>query len=253
MTRVRQIWCFRGSVLMEYITQYAESEAIDCEYTVNWNEPHAVLKLVPREMGTVDSVLAGVPAGSIRRPADGREYPAADWMVAGDRTWLLDGVTAYDTAGGLRLTVVRSPIFGDLRMGELDDRLDYHYMEQGAHFGRIRILPAALSPLDAANQAEQWINRPIIVCEANHGEDLAPAGQPLELTDGAFLSAWKRAENGDAQILRIVEMNGSARKLSIRLADAHSFETELRPYEIQTLRFSSDGRCTEVNLLEDGE
>ena len=48
-------------------------------------------------------------------------------------------------------------------------------------------------------------------------------------------------------------MNGSARKLSIRLADAHSFETELQPYEIQTLRFSSDGRCTEVNLLEDGE
>ena len=238
---------------MEYFTQYAENEAIDYEYTVNWNEPHAVLKLVLQETETVDSVLAGVPAGSIRRPADGREYPAADWMVAGDRTWLLDGVTAYDTAGGLRLTVVRSPIFGDLRMGDLDERLDYHYMEQGAHFGRIRILPAALSPLDAANQAEQWINRPIIVCEANHGGDLAPAGQPLALTDGAFLSAWKHAEDGDAQILRIVEMNGSARKLSIRLADAHSFETELQPYEIQTLRISSNGKCGEVNLLEESE
>lgn len=253
MTRVRQIWRFRSSVLTEYITQYAESEAIDYEYTVNWNEPHAVLKLIPQEPKTVDSVLAGVPAGSIRRPADGREYPAADWMVAGDRTWLLDGVTAYDTADGLRLTVVRSPIFGDLRMGELDERLDYRYMEQGAHSGRIRVLPAALSPLDAANQAEQWINRPIVVCEANHGGDLAPAGQPLALTDGAFLSAWKRAEDGDAQILRIVEMNGSARKLSIRLTDAHPFETKLHPYEIQTLRISSDGECTEVNLLEDGE
>ena len=46
-------------------------------------------------------------------------------------------------------------------------------------------------------------------------------------------------------------MNGSARKLSIRLTDAHPFETELRPYEIQTLRISSIGEWNVVNLIEE--
>jgi len=251
LTRVKQVWHYRHSVFTEYITEYAGKDYIDYEYTVVWNEKHQVLKLVPNELACGRSVICGCPAGNIERAADGREYPVNDWLVWGDKTILLDGISAYDTKDNLRLTVLRSPIYGDLRIKDLDERIDYRYMEQGAHSGRIRVINRALNTLSAASQAEQWLNRPMLVCEANHGGDLPPAQSLLKVSDGCFISAWKQAEDGNGHIIRLVEMNGEKQMISVNQMDIPAFTVTLNPYEIKTLRVLKDGSVLQVNMLEE--
>ena len=251
LTKVKQVWHYRHSVFTEYVTVYPGKDISDYEYEVVWNEKHQVVKLVPEWAESARTVRCGSPAGMTERAADGKEYPVNDWLVWGGKTLLLDGVSAYDTKDTLRLTVLRSPIFGDLRIKDLDERIDYRYMEQGAHFGRIRVVNRALDNLSAAVRAEQWLNKPVLVCEANHGGDLAPSGSALTLSPGAFVSAWKRAEDGNGLILRLVEMNGGEQSISAERFGNPAFRTELSPYEIKTLRVLGDGTVTEINMLEE--
>lgn len=250
LTTVKQVWQFRRSVLEEYITLYAETGMIDYRFRVNWNEPHAVLKLIPA-FDVSEGVRAACPAGSVCRPADGKEYPAGEWLSCGGNTLLLDGVHAYDTADGqLRLTVLRSPIFGDLRIGELNPDLDYRYMEQGLHEGRIRVLPEALSPAEAQKQAMHWNNPPIVVCEANHPGTLPAEAEGLRLSGDAVVTALKPAEDGDGWALRLIEYDGKAETVHICLGE-RAFDARMQPYEIKTLRFRDDGSVEETDLLEE--
>lgn len=255
-TTVKQVWRFRSSILEEYITRYAKSGLIDYRYRVNWNEKHIVLKLVPTAGKKPQSVLAAVPGGSIVRPMDGREYPVGQWIGWGEgkdgKCLLLDGIFSYNTDEYPQLTILRSPIYGDLRRGELREELDYQYMEQGITFGKIRIIPEAVSPATAVAGAMQWNDPPIVVCEANHGGTLPPTATGLSLDcDNAVVTALKQAEDSDGYVLRLTEYNGISGSIKLKLGENKAVEVRLSPYEIKTLRFMKDGSVRETNMLED--
>ena len=255
-TAVKQVWRFRDSVLEEYITRYDHSDVIDYRYRVSWREKHTVLKLIPREGEKPDRVLAAAPGGSIERPMDGREYPVGEWIRWGEGkqgvTCLLNGIFAYNTGEMPQFTVVRSPIFGDMRRGELSRDLDYEYMEQGVHTGSIRWIPEALHANVAALGAMQWNDPPVVVCEANHGGDLPPSAAGLVMEPGhAVVTALKKAEDGDGYVLRLTEYDGVASTIKLQLGAFEPAQISVRPYEIKTLRFRNDGTMHETNMLEE--
>ena len=248
-TTIKQVWRFRTSTLEEYFTRYADSGAVDWRCRVNWNEKHAVVKLVPAINGG-EEVTAAVPAGHVVRPADGREYPVGEYLICGGSTLLLDGIFAYDTRNNVpELTLLRSPIFGDLRIGELDPDIDYQYMGQGIHEARLRILPCAMLPGAASAAAEQFNAPPVIVCEANHDGALPPAFRGFGC-EGAHLTALKPAEDGNGAIIRLSEQNGQPAQAAADLAGIH-VSTALAPCEIATLRICKDGVVEKTDMLEE--
>ncbi len=246
-TTVKQVWKLRDSLMEEYITKYSDGTT-DWNCRVSWNEKHAVLKLIP-DLGAADELTAAIPGGAIKRKADGREYPVGSWLKWADTTIVTEGIFAYDTENGIpRLTLLRSPIFGDLRIGELNYDLDYQYMGQGIHEARIRVIPLSMSVSEAANAADHWNSAPVVVCEANHPGDL-PSAYKGWTCEGAELMAVKPAEDGDGFVLRIAEKNGQAACADIGLYD-RSLRADVNPYEIKTLRVRDDGRVEEADMLE---
>ena len=249
---LKQVWTFRRSIFEEYITVYHENGEIEYRYNINWNEKHKVLKLLPTFGNKVDELIVSVPCGTVSRSSDGREYPSGEWMVLHDATLLFDGIFAYDTDDGiLRLTVVRSPIFGDLRTEPLNENCDYKYMEQGVHSGRIRYIPKKLGNNEAASRFAQWIIPPETVCEANHNGILPAVWQGLSVNGtNAVVTALKHAEEKDGFILRLTELDGQKSKFSVKLGDIFSDCIEIQPHEIKTLCFNSSGEVFETDLLE---
>ncbi len=255
LTTIKQTWRFRSSWIEEFITTYANDPRIDYRWRANWNEQHTVLKLIKKDADPMD-VTAGIPCGSIVRPADGREYPVGEWLRWGKGkdgvTLLLDGVSAYDTDGGIRLTLVRSPLFGDLRIGALNEQEIRQFMEQGIHEGRIAVIPEALPNSEAASMAAHWNGPPTMVCEANHSGNLPSKYECLRVHGNAYLSACKKAEDSSGTVLRMVEMNGVRETVRIDLNGAMA-EIVMNPYEIKTILVDADGNWKNTDLLETGE
>ena len=255
LTTVKQVWRFRDSILEEYITHYSDSDFVDYRYQVNWNEKHKVLKLIPAAGPKPDAVLAAAPGGSILRPVDGREYPVGQWMRWGEGkdgvTLLMDSVFAYNTGTDPQLTLLRSPIYGDMRRSIFNPELDFQYMEQGITSGRIRLIPEAISANAAAALAMQWSDPPVVVCEANHGGSLPPTATGLTMEPGnAVVTALKKAEDGNGYVLRLTEYAGAGSTTHLRLGNTET-TVPVAPYEIKTLRFLSDGTVKETNMLEE--
>ena len=139
-----------------------------------------------------------------------------------------------------------------MRRGELREELDYQYMEQGITFGKIRIIPEAVSPATAVAGAMQWNDPPIVVCEANHGGTLPPMATGLSLDcDNAVVTSLKQAEDSDGYVLRLTEYDGIGGSVKLKFGENEAVDVSLSPYEIKTLRFLKDGSVRETNMLED--
>ncbi len=255
-TTVKRTWQYNNSLFHEYITSYQHNEYIDYRYEVNWNESHKVLKLVFEAEIIPNSIRAAIPYGSLERACDGREYPVGEWLKWQSKngwvTLLLDGIFAYDTqAKNLRLTLLRSPIYGDLRTEPLDNNADYPYMGQGISTGRIRVYNAKINNAAVTAWATHFNNPPVIICEANHAGALPARFTGLEVTGSAVLvTAIKEAEDGNGTILRMVEYEGKVAEIKFSLLGSLPYETTLSPFEIKTVLFDFAGEGKEVNMLE---
>lgn len=240
-TRMNESW------LEQRVTLYEREPYVDVRLRVNWNEKHRALKLC---LPGGSEVCAALPFGALSRPADGREYPVNEWLDCGGVRALLDGIAAYDTGDGLtRLTLLRSPIGGDLRMGELDGDADYWYISQGISEARVRVYPEARGCAPA--QAAAFLAPPVIVDESWHEGGLPRAHSQLTYTgEGVCISAVKHAERDGAPVLRAYETRGAAAHLSAALEGYPPLEAELRPCEIRTF-VCRDRRWRETDFLEE--
>ncbi len=252
---VHQTWTFRQSLLDEWITVYHESGETEYRYQINWNEKQKVLKLVPRFWKQTAQLTAGVPCGCVARAADGKEYPVNGWLRWQDgnegAVLLLDGITAYDTADSLRLTLLRSPVVGDLRTAPLDDTTEYQYMEQGLHCGRIRSIPTPLKNAQAEKRYQQWLSAPTVICEANHPGTLPSVWEGLSIPrEGVVLTAVKKPEDREGVVLRMVEYDGQPTAGTVSVPTEESIPVSFSPYEIKTILINDCGEVAETDLLE---
>lgn len=223
---------------------YADTPWFDVRYRISWEDAHRVLKL--ESSVTSAAHTAAVPAGAVERGENAADMPLGAWMTADGITYVPQSIFAYNLhSGRLGLTLLRSPIYGDLRIGELDGTADYDIIDRGITEGSLRVCFEG----DPWEAAESFCNSPTVIIESSHPGPLPPQDSYFQLSDeGVLLMALKKSEDDDIPILRLVENHGQARPVTFTF-QSKSYTVPFTPYEIKTLKLRPDG-AEEVNMLE---
>ncbi|MHB1355177.1 MAG: alpha-mannosidase [Anaerolineae bacterium] len=261
---VRSVICtkaiYANSYLEQVFTLYKDTDILDGSYRVFWREKHLALKLGFDTLLVNPTLTTAIPYGSIERKNDGVEMPLGEWLdLSGEGrgvSILTDSLFSYDVSDSTAaFTVLRSAIFGDLRLPEgLDLSAEYEYLGQGITEGRWRLHfhDGNWRKAQIPQRAMQFCNPPVAVIETNH-----PGSLPQERSFAAMesqstiMTVIKQAEEGDAIIVRAYEYAGKADRVAIDIAGSR-IDTLLNRYEIKTLRFNQDG-ISETDILEIAE
>ncbi len=237
---------------------------IDLCLYLDWHERHKMLKLVVPTALEDAAATFGVPYGALPRPASGEEEPMQGWLdltgtaggTAAGLAAASDGVNGADVQDGeMRLSLVRSPIYAFHDPDTPEPGKDYCYTDQGEHFLRFRLLPHAGSWQDAGVVREaEGLNVPVYFrWEMVQDGMLVARASFLSIEPATvMLGAFKRAEDGEGLIARLVETAGrqTQARLTVHAAEC-VWEGGLRPFEIKTLRLDMEGsQVAETNMLE---
>jgi alpha-mannosidase len=190
-----------------------------------------------------------IPFGSIVRPANGQEVPALRWAdLSGNRV---------GAAGACGITVLNDCKYGHsadgstLRVTLLRSSYDPDPVpEMGSHTIRFLALPHdGPCPVSAATRAGAAFNLPMSVVNTDiHGGTLPLSKGFVEImTPNVMLAALKRAEDSDAVIVRLHEMEGKETEARLRIAEivkpgAAAREVDLmeQPLEANTARMAGE-------------
>ena len=249
---VKATYRFLDSVAELYYTFYNKESYFDIKYRVNFSEKHKVLKLVI-DSG-VDALTVSSPFASEKRCDTAADMPMGEWLVAsGDKysvSVISSSVFSYTKNGGsIELSLLRSCIHGDLRIGELDPDADYTYMEQGITEGEVRIEISKTADCDIAARAKAFNNPTVVIPDANHDGYLSPTDSFAKISaESVLISAIKRAEDSEDIVIRLSEYAGREQTAKLCVFDK-SFEIKLDPFEIKTLLFTGES-LKEVSILE---
>ena len=246
-TIIKATYSFRQSKLEMYYTLYENENYMDVKYRVNWNEKHLAFKLVTDVKEEVHT--ASVSYGAVERNGAKCDVPMGQWLTADNLIFVSDAVFAYDMYDKrLGLTVLRSAIYGDFRLGELDVDVDYDILSQGITEGNIRVCFGKENAPCCV--AASFHNPPIVLCEANHEGVLGACQSYVKAeAESVEIVVVKKAEDGESIILRGVEYAGKAQSVIICAFD-REYKFDVAPYEIFTLRIDRD-KVKKVNMLEE--
>ena len=148
----------------------------------------------------------------------------------------------------LGLTILRSPIYGDLRLCDIDLDTDYDIVGQGITEGSIRV--CFKKTQNMMQKAAEFNNSPIVLCEANHGGKFDSEGSFLSVeAKSVNITVLKASEDGCGIIIRGVEYAGNTQKILIT-TDSTSYELDVKPYEIFTARLEGNN-INKIDALED--
>ena len=244
MTEIKGSYRFRQSKLEIYYRFYKDTPYFDVRYRANWDERHTVLKL-ELDVNDVNHTVA-TPATSVKRGETHPDVPLGAWIATDKLTVAADSIFAYNTRDKkLGLTVLRSAIYGDLRISDIDESLDYDIIDRGIVKGKLRV-GFDVMPWKMADELN---NPPIIIDESNHGGNLPAENSYLDISnDSVLLSTAKVCEDSDATIIRLIETEGNQASATLTLF-GHKYSVSLSPYEIKTMMIDKEG-CHEVNMLE---
>ena len=197
------------------------------------------------------------PFGVENRGDTNADMPMGEWLCMqgeGDGVAVIaDALFSYTRQGEkVSFSALRSCIYGDLRLCDLDKTADYPIMEQGITEGRLRVVlyEGDFVSRGITDLATAFNNPPLVICEANHDGVYSATDSFMSLQgEGVHVTAWKEGENDDAEIIRLYENAGQAQTISLKRF-GQSYDISLSPYEIKTLKYENE--CwTEVYLTED--
>lgn len=243
-TVIKSEYKFMESKLDMYYTFYENEEYFDVAYRINWNEKHFVFKL---ESEAENAHIASVPYGYAKRGETKADVPMGAWVKARNITYISDSIFSYNMKNNiLGLTALRSPIYGDLRLGDIDYDDDYDIMSQGISEGKIRVDFRG----GAYDNTAGFLNPPVVICEANHEGVLPPENNYFSLkADSVMLSAVKKCEYDESIILRAFEYGGKYEKADLIIGNI-AFPLNFTPFEIKTLKLENN-KIKEVYITED--
>lgn len=234
---------FKSSILWIYYTFYSDENYIDISYRVNWNEKHYVLKLESKLSESTH--IASVPYGHIKRSESKKDMPMSAWLKASDFSLLSDSIFSYNLAENtLGLTVLRSPIHGDFRLGELDYEQDFDHISQGISEGKIRIC------FNCETDDESFLNPPCVIAESNHDGFLKAENNYFSVqSDTVKISTIKKCEFDDSLIIRLFEETGKPQSTELFIGNK-VFSINLSGFEIKTLKLNND-TLSEIFMTEE--
>ena len=145
--KLYQKWSYGKSTLEVTYSSYKNLPGVYVDFAAYWQENRKILKIeiCPSEVYSPDITMQGA-GGPIERQADGKEIPLHNWAWISTRKGGLaivqDGAFACDcTANRLRLTFVRSSIYGFHDPRKLDPADPQRFTDQGEHRMRLHLLP----------------------------------------------------------------------------------------------------------------
>jgi alpha-mannosidase len=221
---------------------------VDVRVTIDWHEQLKLLKL--RYDAGADAAVATyeTPYGHLERNTDGHEEPGQSWVSVGGLAVVNDAKYGYDVQGGsIGISAVRSPVWTWHEPRELEAGGDFEYMDQGRQSFCVRLVPHAGSWADAdvPRLAAELNQPPVPLIETSHDGPLPQAQSFADDGGGTVLvTVVKRAEDGDAWVVRAVETAGRETDARIRVFD-EELSAHFGPNEIKTFV----GR-KETDLLE---
>lgn len=257
------------SRLLQDFSIYKELDYITVKTTVDWHEKQAMLKLqFPMKFNYLRNTHE-IPYGVTQREPDGNEYPMQSFVDAegtnpgmttkiNGLSILNDGKFGVSTdKKTIALTLLRSPAYANHEPYELEEGLEYIYLDQGSQTFTYGLYPHDGSWEDAETvkrSRELNIKAPAIF-ETYHKGELPQSRSFLEISQpNIILTVLKEAEDesGD-KIIRLYETAGRKTEAVISF---HTKNREIKvsftPFEIKTLRITGKdfGKVKETNMLE---
>ncbi len=260
---VRIVRRFGESSLTQVMSLRAGSRRLDFATTVDWHESHRLLKVAFPTAVVAGRAAFDVGFGHVERPThENTSWDAAQFEVPAHRfadlsehgygvALLNDCKHGYDVRGGtLRLSLLRAPTMPD----PLADRGLHHFTYA------LYPHPGGLQEGGVVAAAEA-LDLPLrCVTATSHRGDLPTSAAALTLQgDGVAVTAVKKAERGEALVVRLCEVHGGRTRVRLSLGapirsvarcdllerprepisagDGGAVELELGPFQLATLRF----------------
>ncbi len=216
-----EVWRRWGqSLFVQHIYVYRNLPWVEFDVEAHWferggpNIDAPMLRVAfPLRVGK-GTFTCETPFAALERPTTGREVPAQRWIdlagATGGAALLNDGKYGHRCSGHtLETTLLRASYEPD------------PYPDQGPHTIRYALLPHegdwCAAGVDAAGQA---FNLPLLALETPPGQPgtLPAAGSLLAVAPASVqLAAVKAAEEGDALVIRLVEMHGAPATATLTL------------------------------------
>lgn len=246
----------------ERISLYRDFEWIDFSMDVLWTESFRMLKVAfPLNLEKTKS-LYEIPFGAIQRPVDGSEQPMQRWMEIKGKNkkcksyrigFIGKTIGAADVNDNeVRLSLVRSPLYGYMNSDGMDKEVDMPVNDQGLHTFEYRLF-GGIRDLGLPEEATDFHIPHEIVFEGSHkGSTKKPFQTIVCEPDSVQVSAIKQAEDGKGVIIRLYETRGRKCAATIRGPKGwRAIKTKLKPYEIQTFRWNKNTKPVSCNMLEE--
>ncbi|MCY0899334.1 MAG: alpha-mannosidase [Firmicutes bacterium] len=251
---IRGRWRYCHSTIEQDLIAYRDSRRVDFRTRVSWHEQHQLLKVAFPVTVRSRRATYQIQFGHIERPTHrNTSWDAARFEVVGHQwadlseygfgvSLLNDGKYGYDIAENvMRLSLIKSATYPD------------YAADQGEHEFTYAILPHAGDLVAAGTVAEAWdLNQPLW---AAVGRRLNGNPAPIRVEgDHVHVAAIKKAEDGEAVVVRVYEYGGGRAEARImsdrgirewRLCDLRerplgpvrrdACHVELKPFEIATV------------------
>jgi len=249
---------FGRSRLVQEIRVFDESDLIEVHNRIDWREPWRVLKMVVPLPFAGARVRRGVAFGSDLAPGGGREFPFQNWLLiepAGEmRTKGLaalavivgPGLHAADiTAQGLRLTLLRSPVYCHAELTRpYEPHVRHEHMDLGEHTCVFALLPIFaggqrdLSPARLVELSHSLADPVGVVTTDGHAGDLPAKGRWMRVEPKRVaLTALKPAQDGEGVVVRLWETTGKAAQCTVHWM-GEKFRVRIPGHAIRTLKLT---------------
>ena len=223
---VRVVRSWQNSKFVQDISLYAGIDRVDVMNNIDWHETHVLLKVAFPLAASGPYATYEIPYGSIERPTTRNnsweaakfEVPALRWADLGDEdhgfSLINESKYGYDAKGNvLRLSLLRSPTWPDPDA------------DRGHHQFQYSLYPHSGDWKQALTVRRGYeFNYPLRAFQVEaHEGSLPPQHSFVGVTgDNVVLTALKKAEDGDAILLRFYEWAGKTADVKVRLPEGAS-------------------------------
>jgi len=219
---VRLSWHFGKSTVTQDVVIYSDTPRIDFVTHADWQEDMRLLKAAFYPNIHTNTAAYEIQFGAIQRPTHrNTDYDAMRFEGCGHKwadlsqpdlglSLLNDCKYGYDMLdGGMRLTLLRSPIEPD------------YNADRGEHDFTYSLFPHAGSWQQGGTvQAGFELNEPVQKCAAEPKQAVIPQQFLTVDHPSVVVDTFKQAEDGDGYILRLYEACGTGGDVTVQFAKA---------------------------------
>ena len=254
-----------------FVTQdfrlYQELEFVETRVKVDWREPQTMLKVRFPVNFNFRRPTYEIPYGYIEKSANGEEEPGQSWFdFTGEhfKNGVMYGLSIANDSkysysfdvDEMRLTILKNSVYAHHDPKQLEDGVEYSFVDDGIQEFTYLLLPHEGSWKDSGitRRAKELNFRPVPVIETYHKGSSPQKQSYLSLeSDNALVGAVKQAEDGSGLIVRAWETKKQGGKAVLRIPMlGREEELTFAPCEIKTVKVPFDASLPvqEVNLLE---